>query len=151
MAITSAQMQLVVAATASESFGVTTQTGQTAKRDTIVFSNGVNATCITAVIDTNITITSNSTAVALSALTDTLDGVFAGTELKAWRISAPSTNVANVTITSNVSGLWTGTARPNTTFGMLTGDATGFTVAGTNNITVAGNNNDVLAVTLFVS
>jgi hypothetical protein len=34
---------------------------------------------------------------------------------------------------------------------MLSGDATGFTIASTNNITVAGNNNDILAVTLFVS
>jgi hypothetical protein len=151
MAISSAQIQLVVAATASESFGVTTQTGQTAKRDTIVFANGVNATCITAVVDTNITISANSTTVALSSLTNTIDGAFAQTELKGWRLAAPSTNAANVTITSNVSGLWTGTARPNTTFGMMTGDATGFTIAAANNITVAGNNGDIVSVTLFVS
>jgi hypothetical protein len=151
MAISSAQIQIVVAATASESFGVTTKTGQTAKRDTIVFANGVNATCITAVIDTNITITSNSTTVTLSSLTNTIDGAFAQTELKGWRLAAPSTNAANITVTSNMTGVYTGAIPANTVFGMLSGHETGFTIAGTNNVTVAGNNGDVLELTLFSS
>jgi hypothetical protein len=150
MPISSAQMKFQMAATANESFAVTTQTAQTAKQDSIVYSNGSNATCITACIDRTITIAANSTAVTLTSLTDTLDTAFAGTKLKGWRISTPSTNSANVTLTSNVSGLWTGTAHANTTFGMMTG-GDGYAIAGTNNITAAGNNNDTVTVTLFVS
>jgi len=150
MAISSAQIQIVLAATANESFAVTKQTAQTAKRDTVAYSNGSNSTCITAVIDNNITISTNSTTTTLSTLTDTLDSAFAGTELKGWRLAAPSTNAANVTVTSNITGLWTGTLEPNTTVALATGGE-GFTIAGTNNITAAGNNNDILTVTLFVS
>jgi hypothetical protein len=150
MAISSAQIQIVVAATACDTFAVTTQTAQTAKRDTVAYSNGSNSTCITAVVDSNLTIASNSTTTTLSTLTDTLDTAFAGTELKGWRLAAPSTNVANLTVTSNVTGLWTGTLEPNSTVALATGGE-GFVIAGTNNITVAGTNNDVLTVTLFVS
>ena len=150
MAISSAQIQIVLAATANESFAVTKQTAQTAKRDNVAYSNGSNSTCITAVVDNNITISTNSTTTTLSTLTDTLDSAFAGTELKGWRLAAPSTNAANVTVTSNITGLWTGTLEPNTTVALATGGE-GFAIAGTNNITAAGNNNDILTVTLFVS
>lgn len=150
MAISSAQIWITVAATARDEFAVTTQTAQTAKRDTLVYSNGTNSTCITSVVDTNITIAANSTVKALSALTDTLESSFSATKMKGWRIAAPSSNVANVTITSNVTGFWTGTLEPNSTLAMTTA-GTGFTVAGTNNITVAGNDDDVVTVTLFVS
>jgi hypothetical protein len=150
MAISSAQIQLVIAATAADSFGVTTQTAQTAKRDTIVFANGVNATQITAIIDTNVTIAANSTTVTLSNLTDTLDTPFSATRVKGWRLATPSTNVANVTVSGDVAGLWTGIMPPNGTMAAMTG-GTGYSISGSNNVTVAGNNGDILAVTLFVS
>lgn len=150
MAISSAQIQLVMAATANESAGITTRTAQTAKRDTITFANGTSSACATGVIDANITIASNSTTVALSSLTDTLENAFGYTMLKGLRINSASTN-SNITLTSNVSGIPNYTFLPNETLAMLNGYANGHTIASCNTITVAGVNNDVLTVTLVVS
>lgn len=152
MPIQSASFQLTVAATANESAALTTRTAQTNKRDTITFANGTGSLEITGVIDTLVTIVSNSTVTALSTLTDTLEGTFAYTELKGFRVSTPSTNVGNVTISSNVTGFPTGgVMHPNASLGFYTAHANGTTIAGTNTITVAGVNNDVANVTLFVS
>lgn len=152
MPIQSASFQLTVAATANESAALTTRTAQTNKRDTVTFANGTGALQITGVIDTLITVVANSTVTALSTLTDTLEGSFAYTELKGFRVSTPSTNVGNVTITSNISGFQgCGTYHPNASFGGYTAHANGTTITGTNTITVAGVNSDVANVTLFVS
>lgn len=152
MAITSATFQLTVTATATESSGLTTRTAQTSKRDTLAYSDGNGSLAISAVVDSNVTIAANSTMVTLSSLADTLETSFAYTELKAWRISTPSTNVGNVTVTSNVTGFPTGwILQPNSTIGFATADANGTTVTGTNNLTFAGTNGDGANLTLFVS
>lgn len=152
MPIASASFQLTIAATANETAALTTRTAQTNKRDTITFANGSGSLEVLGVIDTLITVVSNSTVTPLSSLTDTLEGTFGSTELKAWRISTPSTNVGNVTITSNITGFPSGgVLHPNATIGGYTAHANGTTIAGVNTITVAGVNNDVANVTLFVS
>lgn len=152
MPIASASFQLTIAATANETSALTTRTAQTNKRDTITFANGSGSLEITGVIDTAITVVSNSTVTTLSSLTDTLEGSFGSTELKAWRISTPATNVGNVTVTSNITGFPTGgILHPNATIGGYTAHANGTTIAGTNTITVAGVNNDIANVTLYVS
>lgn len=152
MPITSATFQITTAATAYELLGgATTQTGNTSKRDTYTFTNGTGSCCITSVVDVNLTVAANSTVTALSSLTNTLDSAHAGTMLKGYKIKTASTNVANVTITSNISGMWTGVATPNTTVAMATGFANGFTITGANNITVAGVNGDKVTMTLYLS
>lgn len=152
MPIASASFQLTVAAVANETSALTTRTAQTSRRDTLTFSNGTGSLEIAGVVDAQITIAANSTATALSSLTDTLEGSFAFTELKAWRISTPAGNTGNVTLTSNITGFPTGyTLLPNSTIGFATAHASGTTVAAANNITVAGTNNDTVNVTLFLS
>lgn len=152
MPIASASFQLTVAAVANETSALTTRTAQTSKRDTLTFANGTGSLEIAGVVDTQITIAANSTATALSSLTDTMENAFAFTELKAWRISTPAGNTGNVTVTSNITGFPTGyTLLPNSTIGYATGDANGTAVAGTNNLTVAGIDNDTVNVTLFLS
>lgn len=152
MPIASASFQLTVAAVANETSALTTRTAQTSKRDTLTFANGTGALEVSGVVDTQITIAANSTTTALSSLTDTLEGSFAFTELKAWRISTPAGNAGNVTITSNITGFPSGfTLLPNSTIGFATADANGTTVAAANNVTVAGTNNDTVNVTLFLS
>ena len=152
MPIASASFQLTVAATANETSALTTRTAQTSKRDSLSFANGTGSLGISGVVDTQITIAANSTTTALSSLTDTLEGSFGFTELKAWRISTPSTNAGNVTITSNITGFPSGfTLLPNSTIGYATANASGTTVAAANNVTVAGTNNDTVNVTLFLS
>lgn len=152
MPIASATWQLTVAATANETSALTTRTAQTSKRDTASFANGTGSLEIAAVVDTQITIAANSTVTALSSLTDTLETAFAFTALKAYRVSTPSGNVANVTVTSNITGFPNGTVlHPNATLGGFTSFANGTTVAAANTITVAGNNNDTVNVTLFLS
>jgi len=152
MPIASATFQLTIAATANETAALTTRTAQTTKRDTVTFANGTGSLEITGVIDTLITVAANSTATALSSLTDTLEGSFAFTELKGWRVSTSSTNAANVTVTSNITGFPSGgVLHPNATIGGYSAHANGTTITGTNTITVAGNNGDVANVTLFVS
>lgn len=152
MAIASAQFQLSMAATANDTSNLTVQTAVTQKRDTLQFSDGNGSLAIDAVIDTLVTVAANSTTVALSSLTSTLDEAFAFTELKAWRVSTPSTNNNTVTVSSNVTGFPTGgVLHPNTTIGFATAHANGTTIAGVNTFTVAGDNGDVANVTLFVS
>lgn len=151
MAISSAQVQIVLAATANDTFAITTQTAQTSKRDTFTYANGNGSLQISAVVDKVVTIAANSTVTALSSLTDTLDTSFASTELKSVRINAPSTNNATVTITSNITGFPTAVLAPNSTLAYVTANATGLTVAGTNTITANGTNNDTVTVTLFLS
>lgn len=151
MAISSAQVQIVLAATANDTFAITTQTAQTSKRDTFTYANGNASLEISAIVDKVVTIASNSTVTALSSLTDTLDTAFASTELKSVRINAPSTNNTSITITSNITGFPTGVLAPNSTLAYVTANATGLTVAGTNTITVAGDDNDTATVTLFLS
>lgn len=152
MPISSATWQLTLAATANESAGLTTRTAQTAKRDTATFSNGTGSLQITNVIDTQITIAANSTATTLSTLTDTLENAITFSKLKAYRVSTPAANVANVTVTSNITGFPNGTVlHPNATFGGYTAFANGTAVAGANTITVAGNNNDTVNLTLYLS
>jgi hypothetical protein len=151
MAIQSATVQLVMAATANESASITDLTARTSNRDTFTFANGTGSLEASAIIDKSIVIASNSTTTALSALVDTLEGTFAGTELKAWRIAASASNVANVTVTSNVSGIPNDTLFPNTSSFKATAFANGYTIAGANALTFAGNNNDVVNVTLIVS
>lgn len=151
MAISTASVQIAFAATANDTFSITTQTAQTAKRDTFAFANGNGSLEASGVVDKTVTIASNSTVTALSSLTDTLDTAFAYTELKAVRIAASSANVAPVTITSNITGLPVGVIYPNSTMAIVTANATGYTVAGSNTITAAGNNNDTVNVTLILS
>lgn len=152
MPIASATFQLTVSATANETSALTTRTAQTSKRDTASFSNGTGSLEIMGVVDSQLTIAANSTVTALSSLTDTLETAFSFTELKAWRISAPSTNTANVTVTSNITGFPSGgVLHPNATIGGYTAFANGTTVSGANTIAVAGNNNDTVNVTLFLS
>lgn len=152
MPIQSASFQLTVAATANETAALTTRTAQTNKRDTITFANGTGSLQITGVIDALVTVAANSTVTVLSTLTDTLEGTFAYTELKGWRISTPSTNVGNITVTSNITGFPSGGIfHPNACVGGYTAHANGTTITGTNTITVAGVNNDVVNVTLYVS
>jgi hypothetical protein len=152
MPIASASFQLTVAATANETAALTTRTAQTSKRDTITFANGTGSLSITGVVDTQLTIAANSTVTALSSLADTLETAFAFTALKAYRVSTPSTNAADVTVTSNITGFLNGTVlHPNATIGGFTAFANGTTVAGANTITVAGNNNDTVNVTLYLS
>lgn len=151
MAVSSAQVQIVLSATANDTFAITTQTAQTAKRDTFTFADGNSTLEISSVVDKAVTIAANSTVTTLSGLTDTLDTAFAGTELKSVRINAPSANVAPVTITSNITGFPTAVLAPNSTLAYVTANATGLTVAGANTITAAGNTNDTVTVTLFLS
>lgn len=152
MPIQSASFQLTVAATANETAALTTRTAQTNKRDTITFANGTGSLQITGVIDALVTVAANSTVTVLSTLTDTLEGTFAYTELKGWRIATPSTNVGNITVTSNITGFPSGGIfHPNASVGGYTAHANGTTITGTNTITVAGVNNDVVNVTLYVS
>lgn len=152
MPISSATFQLTISATANESAALTTRTAQTTRRDTASFANGTGSLEITGVVDTQLTIAANSTVTALSSLADTLETSFAFTRLKAYRISTPATNAANVTVTSNVTGFPNGTVlHPNATFGGFTAFANGTTVAAANTITVAGNNDDTVNVTLFLS
>lgn len=152
MPIASASFQLVVAATANESSALTTRTAQTSKRDSVSFANGTGSLEIAGVVDTQITVVANSTTTALSTLTDTLEGTFSYTELKAWRISTPSTNVGNVTVTSNITGFPSGgVLHPNATIAGFTAFANGTTVAAANTITAAGVNSDTVNVTLYLS
>jgi hypothetical protein len=152
MPIASATFQLTVAATANETAALTTRTAQTTKRDTMSYADGNGTLAVSAIVDANATIAANSTTVVLSSLTDTLEAAFTWTELKAWRISTPSTNNGTVTVTSNITGFpsnWT--MPPNSTIGFATSDANGTAVAGTNNVTFAGTDGDGANLTLFVS
>ena len=72
--------------------------------------------------------------------------------MKAWRISAPATNVGKADVNTDIIGFPANIAvSPNSTIGYATGDANGTLVSGSNNITVTGINNDTVNVTLFLS
>lgn len=152
MPIASATWQLTLAANANETAALTTRTAQTNKKDTATFANGTGSLQITNVVDAQVTIAANSTATALSSLTDTLENAVTYSKLKAWRISTPATNAGNVTVTSNITGFPSGgVLHPNATIGGYTSFANGTAIAGANTITAAGTNGDTVNVTLFVS
>jgi hypothetical protein len=151
MAIQTATACITYAATANESFAITTQTAQTAKRDTLTFSNGNGSLQVTGVVDHVVTIAANSTVTALSTLTDTLDSAFAYTNVKAVRIAAPGTNNSTVTVSANITGFPSAQLKANSVLAYATTDAAGFAVTGANTITANGTDNDTLTVTLFLS
>lgn len=148
--LTSAQIQFTFAATVADAEPITTITARTSKRDSFTYSEGNGTAEAMGVVDVNVTIAANSTVVTFSNLTDTASESFSYTELKAFRIHNPSGN-GNVTVASSISGLPTGTMPPNTTWGVATGDATGYACDGTSNVTVGGVTNETVTLTMLLS
>ena len=149
MALGSTTIQTAIAAITTKAAGGSTTQGRTNTDLTVSFANGTGAAQALTVLDANLT--SNSTNVALSTLTDTLGEAFAATRLKAITLINPSTS-NSTTFFCNATG-----APNNVTIeagGSLVHTiptANGITVAGTTTIRSNGTATDALRVVLVLA
>ena len=150
MPLGSASITTAIAAITTKPVGGSTTQGRTNTDLTITFANGTGASQALTVVDANVT--SNSTNVALSTLTDTLGDAFGSlTRLKAITLINPST--ANVTtFFCNATGAPNNvTIQPGGSLVHTIPTANGITVAGTTTIRSNGTASDTLRVVLLLA
>lgn len=150
MAFISADIKSVILATDTKTTGSTDTNASTNRRDSYTFTPGTGSLQANGVLDSSITIASNSTVTSIGNLTTTGGASFAFTALKAIRLYNSAAN-GNITVTSNITGFPACTLPPDTALIYATSNATGLPIASTNTITANGISTNVLVCTLLVS
>jgi len=150
MAFDSGSIQASTAAVDIKVVGSTSQETRINKLDVINFSNGTDANQCTAIVDPNITISTNSTTITFGNLTTTQGAAWNFTELKGYRLYNADTN-GNITVTSTALGLNNLTLPPGTFMAFGSASANGLTVSNATTVVANGTNGNILVLTMFVS
>lgn len=150
MPFESGSIQASTAASDIKVIGSTTQQSKISKLDVINYSNGTDANQVTAIVDPNITIASNSTTITFGNLTTTQGAAWNFTELKGYRLYNADTN-GNITVTSSALGLNNLVLPPGTFVAMGSSSANGLTVSNATTVMANGTNGNILVLTMFVA
>lgn len=149
MPLGSASLTTAIAAVVTKPAGGSTTQGRTNTDLSISFANGTAANQVLTVVDANLT--SNSTNVALSTLTDTVGDSFgSATRLKGLVLINPST-ANTTTFFCNATGAANNVTLPaGGSLVHIAPSANGVTVAGSTTIRSNGTATDTLRVVLFL-